>query len=95
MNGDDDCSPNPVDVANLATVQESLVTSLGGPLKVQGDAGMVEARPASDMIMAANYLAGIVAAQTRRLGVRYARLRPGATVQGARNYPRWRDGAEW
>lgn len=51
-----------------------------GPLSVSGDAGSVTQRPTMDLILAANYLAGICASQTRRLGVRYTHLRPAGTV---------------
>ena len=77
---------------NATNLQNQLTTAALGPRRVETDAGMVEQQPVSDLIAASNYLAGICAAQTRRLGVRYTHLRPGATVQGWRGGPRWRDG---
>lgn len=77
-------------------VISQIAVSGTGPLSVSGDAGSVTQRPARDLIDAANYLAGICAAKTQRLGVRYTHLRPGATVSGLRRrLPRWDKGYEW
>lgn len=65
-----------------------------GPLEVEGDAGRVKQRPMMDLIAAANYLAGICAAKTPNLGVRYRQLIPGGTVQARFRTPRFRDGGE-
>ena len=78
-----------------ATVQAALIASTQGPLSIKTDAGEVVQRGSADLIAAANYLAGLVAMNTRRLGVRYTQLKPGATVQGWRGGPRWRDGGLW
>lgn len=82
-------------IANAETMVTSLVDSMSGPLRVTSDAGSVEQHPITGMIAAANYLAGLVAAQSKNLGIRYTRLRPGGTVQGSRRDPLWRDGPEW
>jgi hypothetical protein len=80
---------------NFTNALNNIAKAGTGPRRVQTDAGMVEQQPIADLIAAANYLAGVCAANTRTLGVRYTRLRPGATVQGWRGGPRWRDGGLW
>lgn len=81
---------------NFTKAENALINSLTGPLSVSGDAGSVTQRSARDMIDAANYLAGLCAMKTKRLGIRYTRLNPGGTVRGIPwNTPRWKDGPEW
>lgn len=82
------------DDANIDAANQALITSLSGPQSVSSDAGSVTSHPITGIIDAANYLAGLAAAKTRRLGIRYTHLRPGGTVQGRRKDPRWRDGPE-
>ena len=77
---------------NQDALTTQIVNSATGPLIVKGDAGEVTQRSTQDLIAAANYLAGLCAAKTRRLGIRYTRLIPDGTVRTRYCSPRWRDG---
>ncbi len=80
---------------NAKTVQDAIVGSVTGPQSIRTDAGEVTQRSAMDLITASNYLAGLCAANTRRLGVRYTRLLPDATVHSHLRWPRWQDGGSF
>lgn len=79
---------------NFSQASSAIASSVIGPITVSGDAGSVTQRSAADMILAANYLAGLCAAKTKRLGVRYTHLRPDATVNLRTRFPRWSDRGE-
>lgn len=80
---------------NAETVINEIVTGAVGPLSVSGDAGTVTMRPTRELIDAANYLAGICASRTKRLGVRYTHLTPDGTVHVRFRNPRLREPGEW
>jgi hypothetical protein len=75
----------------------AIATGGTGPRTVSSDAGSVTQHSIPDLIAAANYLAGIAAAQSPRRGVRFTRLVPDATVQGPRKGFRgpWLGGPDW
>lgn len=87
--------PTYTQVANEQAATNALVNAVSGPASVSGDAGTVTQHPIPSLIQANNYLAGIVAAQTRRLGVRYTKLRPDGTAHVRWRWPRYGDGPNW
>ncbi len=93
---DQDDESNSQAIANYDAAVAAVATGAAGPLTVSGDAGSVTQRSVADLIAAANYLAGVAAAQTRNKGVRFSRLIPDATVQGPRRgfRGRWL-GTDW
>ena len=70
------------DCPNFDSVVTRLVTAGTGPQEVEGDAGRVKMYPIIDLIMAANYLAGICAATSQRRGLRFNSLIPDGAVHG-------------
>lgn len=70
----------PTAAENSAAASAALVAALGTPLKVSGDMGSVEQRPAADMIAADRYLAAKAAAANPRRGIRFTKLIPGGTA---------------
>jgi hypothetical protein len=65
---------------DLNTADEALLAALVSPAEVSGDAGSVKQRSVSELIQAANYLAGKCAANSPRMGIRFSRLIPDGTV---------------
>lgn len=62
------------------TANTALVNAVTGPRRVTGDAGSVEQFTPSELIAAANYLAGVAASTTRNRGLRFTRLEPDGTA---------------
>jgi len=79
-----------IDDANNAL--SSVISNLSGPASVSSDAGTVQQHSIPDQIEAANYLAGIAAANSRRRGLRFNRLVPDGTVHTPWRWPHWTDG---
>ena len=71
---------------DVTAANDALIAALTGPLKVSGDAGSVEQRSVSELIQAANYLAGVCAARSGNgaRGLRFSRMIPDGTVDGCR-----------
>lgn len=73
---------------NAQTAIDTIVSGLGQPNRVSGDAGSVQMPSMSEQIAAANYLSGVCAARQKRTGLRLIRLIPDGTVQRPRRF--WR-----
>lgn len=63
---------------------DAILAALSSPASVSGDAGSVTQRSIPDLIMAANYGAGLAAINSPSRGVRFSKLVPDGTVEGRR-----------
>ncbi len=64
-------------VENLdSTIRENAA----GPRKATGDSGSIEQHPVADQIRADKYLESKKASRARGLGIKLAKISPGATV---------------
>jgi len=67
-------------IDDAAAADAALVSALGGPQRVTGDAGSVEQFKLADLIAAHKYLASIAASTTRNRGLRFNKLTPDGTA---------------
>lgn len=67
-----------LDDANNADA--ALVSAVGSPRRVHGDAGSVESHSIPDLIAASQYLAAVAATRLKRRGLRFNHLSPGGMV---------------
>lgn len=72
---------------NATTANTALVSALTRPAKASSDTGSVEQRSVSELIQAANYLAGQCASSSPRRGIRFSKMVPPGTVdRGCRTW---------
>ena len=62
------------------TIDNSIKTNAEGPAKASGDSGSVEQHKLTDQIAVDKYLESKKASRAKGLGIKLAKISPGATI---------------